>query len=767
MRSKGYPLKGDKDEQKTRLLGSKPISHDKFFFGADKDIEQPRPKGRRFQLQGLRSYLEQTFGIRNRTSDVFDVLELESRASRIESFLDPDSRLVNCLVHTDFRINKVICNFCYNREKCNDQESRKFNQKIEYEILSQLEPKNKDDFKRIKSWLQEYNNPYNPANPLHQENMIFSDRLSPFRPGFSIQRGSKCFITRLDEVKSPNKLTGYNWNHLFYSEILGRTLTIFEAIYLNSVIQDNRYVDGIKSFPSIRDTKEFFRKNQFMNKRVTKSVINSNLDYFLSSRNSNLKIENPFLYGAISKTEQLFQSGLYNEKLEIFFEYDGKKDFRGHLICLWQEVISAIYSENLIELESNLFDPRIQGQIFYPKEEGKQIISLVLPLHVQILRLIPIEGLSESWLISNSQIPVTQYINNQNGKLFPFDLSQSNFKVSRRIEQLLLDSSRKYKARIWPRVYNEDFGESKYTRLNIFLSRDIYSAMSMNALFRKYVNSSGDSKQKRKQYQFQTILRDVFFFLIEKNSRNILDSIDRANLITLREEIMHPKYQRFKPLDILLKISEMKFNDSSGEKLSNPFIQYQQTTRDLKKTENFVLRSPKYIEDGTSGETIQSLEWVFVKESEIDAHGRIVSRGNKWKLLKDKGRKIRLHVNRVDNFCELLNWIPFKEKTEILQTSEAQSMYLSEGMEKLLQQGNQNAIMIWSKIIDILNQDGVYGCTFFITPTEFTEINQLIGEMRFNELHIDDLNLKILYGNPTEAITNLSPNFLHVGVLTD
>lgn len=749
------------------MLGSKPISHDKFFFGADKDAEQPRPKGRRFQLHGLGSYLEQTFGIRNRTSDVFDVLELESKASSIEYFLDPDSRLVECLVHTDFRINKVICNFCFNREKCNDHESRKFKQKIEYEIHSQLEPKDKNDFYRIKSWLQEYNKPYNTANPLHHENMIFSDRLSPFRPGFSIQKGSKCFITRLDEVKAPNKLTGYNWNHLFYSEILGRTLTIFEAIYLNSVIQDNRYLDTIRSFPSIRDTKEFLKKNQLMNKRVTKSVINLNLDYFLSSGNSNLKIENPFLYGAISKTEQLFQSGLYNEKLEIFFEYDETKDFREHVICLWQEVTSAIYSENLMELESNLFDPRIQGQIFYPKEDGKQITSLILPLHVQILRLIPIEGLSESWLISNTQIPVTQYINNQNGKVFPFDLSQSNFKVSRRIEHLLLDSSRKYKARIWPRVYNEDFGESKYTRLNIFLSRDIYSAMSMNALFRKYVNSAGDSKQKRKQYQFQTILRDVFFSLIEKNSRIILNSIDRANLITLREEIMHPKYQRFKPLDILLKISEMKFTDSNGTILSNPFIQYQQTTRDSKKTENFILRSPDYIEDGMSGEIIQSLEWVFVKQSEIDVHGRIVSRGNKWKLLKVKGRRIRLQENRVDNFCELLNWIPFKEKTEVLQTSEAQSMYISEGMEKLLQQGNPDSIMVWGKIIDILNQDGLYGCTFFITPTELTEINLLIGEMRFKELHIDGLNLKILYGNPTEAITNLSPNFLHVGVLTD
>jgi hypothetical protein len=768
LRKKQLPTTGKKVELKARLLNNEPRVHDNFLVDADKVIGQRRPKGERFQLSGLKHILEQTFGIRNRTTSGIgetDAWRLQQRAEKLETLLYPDSKLIDCLVYPDYRTNKVICNFCSNQQICNDNESRKYNQQIEYEIFSQEDPLDLKDLDSIKKWLQEYNHPHDNTNPLHQENMIFSDKLNPFKPGFSIQKGSKFFITRLDEVKAPNALGSHNWNHLFYSEIIGRTLTIFEAIYLNSVIQTREFsVDN--KYPTIKQTKYFFENYQLMNNRVSRRVIGSNLSLYLSSKNEELKNENSFLYGAIKQTERLFRAGLYNEKLEIFSRFDPKSNFKQHLIELWHELLTGIYSENLMELESNLFEPRMQAQIFFPNEYISKSAELIIPLHFQTLRLIPIQGLSEAWLMSNTSIPKTQYINNQNGKIFPHSWLRSDFSISKEVRKILLDTPRKYSPAIWPRDNTKNYSIGKnYTRLNIFLARDIYSAMSMNSLFRKYVNSPGDSKQKKIQYQFHVILSEIFFQLIERNNKNTLQEEDIESLLEFRSEIFHPKYKRFKPLDILLKMSEKRFNPNN-ENSSKKFIEYQTTTKDLKKSEKFFIRSPEYMDANSQNK--ENLEWIFAKESEIDVHGRIVnSHGNRWKLFSRKGREIRLQSNRIENFEHLLNWKPFKERAEELPTLEMHNMYISNGMEKILSPSNKYSTNVWIKIITILNQLGVFGCTFFITPSELEEVSDLVGELSFRKLVLDDLNMTFLYGNPNEAITDLSPNFLHVGVLTD
>jgi hypothetical protein len=171
-----------------------------------------------------------------------------------------------------------------------------------------------------------------------------------------------------------------------------------------------------------------------------------------------------------------------------------------------------------------------------------------------------------------------------------------------------------------------------------------------------------------------------------------------------------------------------------------------------------------------SGAIVDNLEWVFVRKSEIDTHGRIKNnKSNRWEFsnLESSGRVIRLQSSRIENFCELLNWKPFKERAEELKTTEIQNMYVSEDISKLLSASDTRSKKSWAKITKVLNQYGVFGCTFFISPKELYEINQFVGELEYRQIDLEDFNVKILYANPNEAVTNLSPNFLHVGVLTD
>ena len=760
---------GNIEQLTNRILNLEQTVHASFFVDADKELGERRPNGKRFLLAGLKNSLEQTLGLRNRTLsptiEFLDNKEFQGRAEKIETSHEPESGLIDCLVDSRFRTNKLICNFCSKRQTCNDEESRSFKELVQYDILSYQNPTDLGDIDRIKSWLQDFNKPFDKTNHLHQENMIFSDKLNPFKPGFSIQKGSKLFITRLDEAKAPNNNDVHNWNHLYYSEVLGRTLTIFEAVYLNSVIQTQKFKQSNK-FPTVRETRDFFSTAQIHNKRVSRRNISNKLSMYIQPDSQELMLENEFLYSVLHQTESLFESGLYNEKLEIFSFHRPKKGFSEHLIELWFEVINAIYSENLKEMESHVFEPRIQAQIFFPDIFKTTTTDLTLPLHFQILRLIPIKQLAEPWIMLNSPVPKTSYINNQHGKPFPKSWLNCELLISEKIEKLLIDNPRKYLPTIWPNHDQQNLQpKTSHTRLNIFPPCEIFSAMSMNLLFKKYINSPGDSNQKRIQYQFQNLLREVFFQLLEDDTYT-LNAMDKENLILFQNEVSNPKYKRYKPLETLLKMSEKGFNKENNS--NKQFIEYQKSTRDLETIEKFWIRSPNYMDE--SGASSDNLEWVFVKKSEIDIHGRITNnKSNRWEysLLESSGRKIRLQSSRIENFCELLNWKPFKERSAELKTTEIQNMYVSEEISKLLSASNTLSEKAWARITKVLNQYGVFGCTFFISPKELYEINQFVGELEYRQIYLHDFNVRILYANPNEAVTNLSPNFLHVGVLTD
>jgi len=122
-----------------------------------------------------------------------------------------------------------------------------------------------------------------------------------------------------------------------------------------------------------------------------------------------------------------------------------------------------------------------------------------------------------------------------------------------------------------------------------------------------------------------------------------------------------------------------------------------------------------------------------------------------------------LNDKNISRLSELLNW---KKPVENNQIYNSKYLWISPNVHRLLREEKAGDILA-EFIRNRLNQEGVYGTLMIATDlkNEYDMVERLIGfqNKRLIEDIVDGQN--IIIWTPSTTISELSPNFLHVGRL--
>ena len=140
--------------------------------------------------------------------------------------------LVNCYIDPNLKINKKICLWCMRRTECDLSEKNFQSRSMKYVFYKKkgITQNIKPDIELIRHYLQ--NRQYQIKH-----GKLFSDSLDPFKPGLTILGSRTISVFKLADLNYDNYSKPCSWGHIFFSSILGRTLTVTEAIIINSYIE--------------------------------------------------------------------------------------------------------------------------------------------------------------------------------------------------------------------------------------------------------------------------------------------------------------------------------------------------------------------------------------------------------------------------------------------------------------------------------------------------------------------------------------------------
>ena len=776
---KGLNLKASgvkKSELEARLLSNNHRFQIEFLSTGFREDIKKRPLGERFPLKGLATELEQTFGIRPRGDEKNDLRVFEYTVrNKLES-----STAV-CLRDENILTNKKICTFCYFWDSCNDLEFQTTQDSQTY-LFETIENNFKNqDIHLLKDWINSRQN--NDIGLINQDKMIFSNTIDPFKPGFGIRAENRYFISRLSEYVDCNGSNVNQWSHIFHSEVLKRTLTIFEAVYLNSSLFQEIFTlnpEGTynESYPTLEQAETFFKtslrlrdiknRKSLDKKRLVEGLENNDL---LGDNTGSLHEKDPFLSNFILNTQSKFGYGFFDKKLEIFSKYEEDKSFRDHLIDLWVEVGEALLNTAIETRNKPLFQARLQAQLFIPPVSSIDADNLMLPTDIQLLRVVEIPKLTEPWILATEHMNLKKSNSPNLHYFFPSHWLKFEWELPQKLITQLRNSPRKYNTVLWPSPPTLSDG----TRLNIFIAKDIYSAFAMNTLQNKYTNSLGDISQKKNHERFHNIMYDLFFWLLDDKTKFVEDVGE--DLKRFWEEFRHPKYKRLKPLVALRQLSEFDFNIEKHEPRSTRFLEFQkETTAYGKHIEKLFIKSPKYKERSGEGEDegesedggkggieIENFIWEIELAWKYDDDGQqIFENAGNWKVTNKFGREISLEKSKQKMIEQLLSWKP---TSEISPNQDIHNVFFSPMICTILEQSEKiTDDMIW-RLTEILNQKAVDSCPIIFLKTEYDILQAFAGKLNFVEVKQYSEDIVLCVAQPLMPITSMSPNFLHVGTL--
>ena len=750
-----------KVELEKRLLNSGYRFRAEFISSGYSEDIQKRPEGIRFALGGLTAELEQSFGIRPRGDKKNDLKMLESTAIRNNAVTSV------CLRDNDYLINKKICRYCTFWDACEDLEFQSSQESQTYIFEAIQNNFNSRDISLIKSWLDARKE--NEHGLINQDHMVFSNSIDPFKPGFGINTEQQYFISRLSECDIYGGQNSSQWNHLYYSNMLKRTLTIFEAIYINSAVfqsilslnSDGTYEE---SYPTLEQVVRFFKdglqlrdldtRKSIDKKRMIDGLENNDI---LGDDFGQLRDNDKFLSNFILNTKEKFDFGFFEEKVEIFSKFDGTKSFRQHLIDLWAEIGEGLLTTPTMEKNNSLFHARIQAQLLIPPVDTIEKHGLVLPNEIQLLRIVEVAELSEPWILSTDQMKLKISSLDNTRNYFPDTWLRHSWVPPQEFVQQLRDSPRKYQIGLWPSSSSVVDG----TQLNVFLAKDIFSAFAMNTLQQKYTNSLGDVNQKKNHERFHNIMYDLFFRLLhEKETARQVENYEY--LAEFWREFTHPKYKRLEPLVALRQLSEKDFNIENYEQLKTRFISFEnESTPYGKHIERLTLESPSFI--NADNLTIDSFTWAIELAWTYDDNGlQVFENAGNWRVKSKRGRQLTLEKSKRRIIEDLLSWKPV---SKMKSKRDVQNVFFSPMICNILNQSNAVCDdLIW-RLIEILNQKAVGGCPIFCLEKEYETLEALAGKLEKKKVKHYSKDVVLCVAQSLLPVTDMSPNFLHVGTL--
>ncbi len=696
---------------------------------------------------------------------------------------------VNCYIEPNLKINKRICLWCMRRTECDLSEQTFQSKSMKYAVYTKKRITQilKSDVALVKNYLE-----------IRQYKMkhgkVFSDSLDPFKPGLTNQGSRTISILRLGDLNYGFSLTSCNWSHIFFSKILNRTLTVTEAILINSyirVVSDkvslNFSDDSTYSLPSVKDLIDFFYNlsgNYELN--MTKKYLRMMLhDYDLIGDSVNL-LSNDFniIKSLYLTTKKYIDTGFFDEELELFSFYIDGMTIDDCIVELFHNIQTELQSNLRKKSQSRgvkFFEPRKKCYILF----GGRDVSFPLPSNYQIVRIDVVEGLSEPWVLVDGVDQQICLSGRKSGIFIP--RHWGDVKISSIDMQLYFISKNGHRSEFVSWQEQNQGNDTKYSNKPVlFLPVDIHSFMSMNLVGKSRNFSTSDARTEIKRHNFWKLIKSLFFDnlsdqgLVEKR---IFGKNHREDLVRFREEFNRPIYKRYSPLILVEKLS-------SSYSFIRQYIQY--TKRLTEENSQRIIHEIKLVSPGFSiGENeYKDLVWIFQrveeeKTIEEDYDSEIIEYNNElqqslgyvtqqtgdkiytltpWRCVKSDGWEFNYnHDGKVKRFCELLNFDgEFRSESFF---HENPCVWMSPKVLHQFKSESERLTEIRRYIGNRINQEGKFSGLIFIFTSELPEIELLVGTLTHKETGIaigDDMLMMCL---PKIAISETSQNFLPLKII--
>jgi hypothetical protein len=741
LQKRGLNVSGTKNQQIKRLEKSddnRPY-HSLEDFQLQTTIDRKkRPQGIKNKLRDNIRQMEYVFGLRSRITKLDDLKPLSN------SQLRPN--LTECLFFPyELQVSKEICLWCSKRNTCDIKEQNRFSRNLSIQIGSKYHTNKeyKKDSEVLKNWFEEKK--YVAKSEI--EGMLFTNISDPFRPGYGLQEDRKLTIIPLTEVTSFQMKQGHNWSHMFFSEYMGRTLTVFEASVLNSLPNDDKFkLNKKSSFQKINGLRNLFAKCEISGPISTEEFAKKiqNSTFFSNSLSDSLSTEDVFFHGLLEKTEYLFNSGLYDSNVELFYNFDLSLTFNQHLTQYYYEVYNVLQGIPSQYDEKYFIASREYAQICY----SDKVESLKLPLHYQILRLNLIKNLSHSWIIiDSSDYPLLNH--HANKPTLPAEWLQKSTIVPSSLKIHLRNSVQGVRLQHWDSTVAEETNIDFGRRVNYFSPSEIFTAHSMNLLLINYLSSTGDAKQLKMFEKLENIMQLIFFKYIHGNE------YDNKPLVhKFLKEFMKPEYRKETPLQCLRTLGR----DQDFQTFINYIEDPDGTDYETNKiTWEIQFKSPK-VSDSIIEDQVG---WYFrhvslnneFQDDEISESGHI------WKLYHETSSNITFQKQILNQLIDILNWSP----EEVLQPlSSFGNLWISPGILDILNKEGIYANNLRELIRKKLNQEGTQGVLMVALEPELSIVEQFFGSAKTRLESISD-EIQVHTWLPETPVGPHSRNFLHIG----
>jgi len=741
LQKRGLNVSGTKNQQIKRLEESddnRPYHSLKDFQLQTTLDRKKRPQGVKNKLRDNIRQMEYVFGLRSRITKLDDLKPLSKSQLRLN--------LTECLFFPyELDVSKEICLWCSKRNTCDIKEQNRFSRDLSIQIGSKYHTNKeyKKDSEVIINWFEEKK--YVAKSEI--EGMLFTNISDPFRPGYGLQEDRKLTIIPLTEVSSFQMKQGHNWSHMFFSEYMGRTLTVFEASVLNSLPNDDKFKLNKKSlFQKISGLKNLFAKCELSGPISTEGFAQKiqNSTFFSNSLSDSLSTEDVFFHGLLKKTEYLFNSGLYDSNVELFYNFDPSLTFNQHLAQYYYEVYNVLQGIPPQYDEKYFIASREYAQIFY----SDKVESLKLPLHYQILRLNLIKNLSHSWMIiDSSDYPLLNH--HANKPTLPAEWLQKSTIVPSSLEIHLRKSVQGVRLQHWDSTVAEEINIDFGRRVNYFSPSEIFTAHSMNLLLINYLSSTGDAKQLKMFEKLENLMQLIFFKYIHGNEYD-----DKPLVHKFLKEFMKPEYRKETPLQCLRALGRNKDFQTFIKYIENP-----DGTDDEKNkiTWEIQFKSPK-VSDSIIEDQV---EWYFRHVSLNNEFQDVEIResGHIWELYHETSSNLIFQKQILNQLIDILNWSP----EEVLQPlSSFGNLWISPGILDILNIEGIYANNLRELIRKKLNQEGTQGVLMVALEPELSIVEQFFGSAKTRLESISN-EIQVHTWLPATPVGPHSRNFLHIG----
>lgn len=744
-----------------------------------------RPPGKSLSLNKSVKSFEEILGISPSFTSPSDAM------NQLISIENDTLDLVNCYIDPNLKISKKICLWCMRRTECDLSEKTFQSKSMKYVFYKKkgITQSVKPDIELIKHYLEnrQYQMKYGK---------VFSDSLDPFKPGLTNQGSRTISVFKLADLNYHNSSKPCNWGHIFFSSILGRTLTVTEAIIINSYIKlildkDNLQIyandDSSYSLPSVKDVKDFFHKlsgNRELNlpkKTLTQMFIDNHLigeKVKLLSNDFNL-IKSLYL-----TTQKNYDTGLFNEELELFpFYIDGMSldDCILELFHIIQGELQRNHRENKQNDELKFFESRKKCYIL----SGIKNISSPLPINYQIVRIDIIKGLTEPWILVDGVDQQICFKGRKSRILIP--KHWGDVKISSIDTQLFsISKDGRISEFITWQGKNKSIVSKYSNKPVLFLPVDIHSFMSMNLVGQSRNFSTTDVRTEIKRHNFWKLIKSIFFDNLSNQGlyeKRIFGKNHREELTKFREEFNRPIYKRYSPIILIEKLSS-SFN------FIRQYIQY--SKKPTEENSQKIIHEIKLVSPGfTIGEhEHEDLVWRFQRVEEekiideqyddevqglgdnlnysldhvIHQTGDRIYTLSPWKCVSSDGWEFKYnHDGKLAKFCELLNFDgQFKLESFFLENP---CVWMSPKLLNQFKSESAKLTEVKRYIGNRINQEGKFSGLMFTFISELPDIEILVGTLECKETNIAIDDDSLLMCLPKIAISDFSPNFLPLKII--